>query len=143
MDTEATARAARSHAKKLLSDPNEAAKLLASLPTDTKQTLAGAIVDNPSMRRAVEDEQDSKHPALRPRPTNVGNVQQPLLHRIESDRVRLLGDAETMAGHWHDGRHDADDEELRLVRDSMAQAVIEVEQVITAALRGETAKEEV
>lgn len=124
-------------ATKLLSSPSEAEKLLASLPEETKASLAKAVVRNPGVREHVEHEQRQQHAATRSDPTDVREPKFPLLHRIEADRLRLQADAELMAGHWHDGRHDVSDTELRLVRDSMAQAVMTVEEVITVALRAE------
>jgi DNA-binding MarR family transcriptional regulator len=45
MDAEATKRAARSHAKTLLSDPSEATRVIASLPAEAKATVAKAVVE--------------------------------------------------------------------------------------------------
>jgi hypothetical protein len=140
MDTEATTRAARSHAKALLADPDEAAKLVKGLPGPAKKALADAVAADPDTSRAVQDAEMARTRQPGPR---VESVKYPLLHRIEGDRVRLLDVATTMVGHWHDGRHDLSDEEETLVRDSMAQAVIEVESTITTALRGSHTEEEV
>jgi len=143
-DTEAVKRAARSHAKAVVGDINEATKLIAGLNAEQKATLGTAIANDPSTKRVVEDAIFEKSEALRHR-GSLG-MQEPkftLLHRIEGDRVRLNQAAELMVGHWHDGRPTTGEEELSLVRDSMAQAVIEVEQIITGALRSTPTEKEV
>lgn len=133
MDEEATKRAARSHAKAILAVPEEAKKIVASLDAEGMKNLATTIVNTPVMAEAMRQAEEEK---AHVRTVDVTEPKITLLQRIEGDRIRLKHDAELMAGHWHDGRHDTREEELALVRDSMAQAVIEVEQTITTALRG-------
>ena len=57
--------------------------------------------------------------------------------------MKVLHAVEQMVGHWHDHRLEADEEEQRLARDSMAETIIEVEKQITGALREAGMEEEV
>lgn len=129
-------------ARKLLSRRAEAAKLIASLPPSGLQALASAMVDNPKAQWAIDAEQDRRLERNKHLPrVEVPEPKWPLLHRIEGDRVHLEQTATLMAGHWQDGRYFIGEEEEKLVRDSMAQAVMAVEKTITDALRSETVKE--
>jgi hypothetical protein len=125
-------------ARKLLASPGEAKKLFASLPPEAQKTVAKAVVATPQIREEVANAQLDR---LRHGTVEPSDPKYPLLHRIEGDRMKLRSAAELMAGHWHDGRHDVSDTQLRLVRDTMAEAVIEVEKIVIDALRATDEKE--
>ena len=148
MDAEATKRAARSHTKAVLSDPSEAAKVVADLPPAARKNLAKAMDDDPSGRKATDDVRDERYMRQAQGRAGRGRIEDPklphvLLRRIEGDRVKILHAVEQMVGHWHDHRLEADEEEQRLARDSMAETIIEVEKQITGALREAGMEEEV
>jgi hypothetical protein len=126
-------------AKQVLSDEKLAKKVIASLDEDQREELVQVILDDEEMEEVIEEKQDIKVQRQLRKHKNenfrIKEIKTPLLHKIRGCRVRMNDAARAMVLHWHDGRHDVNEEEEYLVRDEMALAVVEVEKEITAALR--------
>ncbi len=130
----ATLAEVREGAAKILGNTNETKKLLAALPEEAREKLASAVVNAPEMSQPLHLAYDRK--LHEPGDVRITEPKFPLLQTVRGDHRRLVQAAQLMAGHWHDRRHELGEEEEELVRDEMADAVIEVEKTITAALRG-------